>query len=657
MAPLLDQKLVNSSLHLPQLHAFYDEFNRESMRILILPTLHNQPHFSSFATQLLQEDNFDRILVELPEELEDQLVKIIDRLPVPTVMYSQIHQEGDQTLIPEAGKAYIIHPGESLYWSCYLGRRQGIPVTFIDSWHAEAYQSWQIPLGYEHLAAIGWTSFWEEESDIVDNHLDHQVHRTRTQLMMKRLATAISEDQEETMLIVCGAAHWPGLVVQLQELGFESTTNLVPQATCDRYQNLLEDVLEWKAPRMPRWKLADIHPHTLHLVTGSLPYYLGKLVEDPTAFDLLECIRQLYFDAEILYQQKFDDQISPASYRRLFQYLRNLGRIQGQVLPDLYNLIAGAKGMVDDDYAFEVYRTAISYPFLPSDTEKLDKELKFVPDEQQGEVIRFAFKRRIKRPVLKKVDQDEFDDLDPIPDEDYPGQWQEIWDKYSPYGYVSYPPEDDFSQQYMGHIRKKIIEILMEEESATMEFETSLEDGIDWRETMRHYDEGKIYVKKYPKNKYQVGALVIQFLEEPLDEEYSHHSTLFAEHDQESHISVITTEPGEVLVGPGISRVKYAALISQFPPVGMAYLISQQNVDLKLRLIWTAMQMSLNRIIGFVAKRPPTAAQRHFAAEQGYRLVYLPMGQLTSQSLRRLRTMHLLAHRDLRDRAREYIGF
>ena len=64
-----------------------------------------------------------------------------------------------------------------------------------------------------------------------------------------------------------------------------------------------------------------------------------------------------------------------------------------------------------------------------------------------------------------------------------------------------------------------------------------------------------------------------------------------------------------------------------------------------------------NKIIGFVAKKPPTAAQRHFAAEQGYRLVFLPMGQLTPSSLHRLRTMHLLAHRDLRDNAREYIGF
>ncbi len=175
---------------------------------------------------------------------------------------------------------------------------------------------------------------------------------------------------------------------------------------------------------------------------------------------------------------------------------------------------------------------------------------------------------------------------------------------------------------------------------------------------MRHYHEGKIYVRKFPKNKYTVGALIVQFLEEPFDtSEYSHHSTLFAEHDQESHISVITTQPGDVLVGPGISRVKYAAIISQFPPVAMPYLVSKENIDLKLRLIWTAMNMSLNKIIGFVAKKPPTAAQRHFAAEHGFRLVFLPMGQLTAASLRRLRTMHLIAHRDLRDNAREYIGF
>jgi len=651
-------QLENSALNLPTLDQYYDRFQFEDMDIIILPTLHNEIEFSRLGAKLLQKHKIDQLLVELPQEIRKTLLTAIDRLPIPTVVHNgDLNQLDDKTLIPHPSSAYIVHPGESLYWTSFLARRSGIPVKFIDTWYENAYQTFQLPIGHPHLAAVGWTTFWKEGAAITQQHLEQNLHRYRSYQMQEFVVENLQPGK--TLAVICGAAHWPAIVAGLRDKGFDISTSMIPVEIVDQYQQIIQNNEKPTPDQMPEWQLADIHPHTLHLVTGSLPFYLERLVEDPIGFDQMEAIRQLYFQAEQRYQQKFDDQVSTSSYQRLFQYLRNLGRTAGRIIPSLFDLIAAAKGMVDDDYAFEVYRVAIGYSFLPNDNQKLDNQLKFIPDEKQGRVIKFAFKRRIRRPILKKVDKDtEFEDLDPIPDEEYPGQWEEIWDRFSPYGYVSYPPEDEFIEQYLGYLRKRIIEILMEEQSSTMEFESSLEDGIDWRETMRHYHEGKIYVKKYPKNKFQVGALVIQFLEEPYDTQgYSSHTTLFAEHDQESHISIITTEPGEVLVGPGISRVKYAAIVSQFPPVGMPYLISKENIELKLRLIWTAMNMSLNKIIGFVAKKPPTAAQRHFAAEQGYRIVYLPMGQLTADSLRRLRTMHLLAHRDLRDNAREYIGF
>ncbi|MHA2501940.1 MAG: hypothetical protein ACXAE3_03650 [Candidatus Kariarchaeaceae archaeon] len=645
-------ELQNSARELAVLDPAVDIFTNNNQSIIVLPTLHNQVHFSQIAHQILIEKGVDRCLVELPQELEPELTAAIDRLPLPTIVHNgNLEMRGEQVLSPDSRNAYIVHPGESLYWTSYFARKSGIPVRFVDNWHERATLGWSVPLGYEHLASIGWTRFFEEGSEVLQQHYDDPLHSQRSVQMALRIGQNL---EGSVILVVIGAAHWPAVVNHLRDLGFAGQS-MVPDIILDRYRVEVRRKIN-QDPGL--WISADIHPHSLHLLTGQLPFHLGLFVEDPLQFNLLESIRHIYFTAEKRYTTKFDDQVSPANYTRLFQYLRNLGRLQARIIPNLYNLITGAKGMVDDDFAFEVYRTAISYPFLPKDEERLDEMLKFTPDESQGEVIRFAFKRRIRRAVLKKMDQNEFDDLDPIPEEEYDGEWQEIWDKYSPYGYVSYPPEDVFIENYMQYLRKRIVEILMEEESATMEFDTSMEDGIDWRETMRHYHEGKIYVKKYPKNKYTVGALIVQFLEEPFDtSDYNHHSTLFAEHDQESHISVITTRPGDIIVGPGISRVKYAAIISQFPPVAMPYFISKENIDLKLRLIWTAINMSLNKIIGFVAKKPPTAAQRHFAAEQGYRLVFLPMGQLTPSSLHRLRTMHLLAHRDLRDNAREYIGF
>ena len=98
-------------------------------------------------------------------------------------------------------------------------------------------------------------------------------------------------------------------------------------------------------------------------------------------------------------------------------------------------------------------------------------------------------------------------------------------------------------------------------------------------------------------------------------------------------------------------------MISHFPPQGRVFQIPQGFDELKYRLIYTAMHMSLSNIIGYAAAKPPSSELKQFAAEYGFRILYLPMIQLSKASMNRLRTLHLLADKSLRDDANEYIGF
>lgn len=166
-----------------------------------------------------------------------------------------------------------------------------------------------------------------------------------------------------------------------------------------------------------------------------------------------------------------------------------------------------------------------------------------------------------------------------------------------------------------------------------------------------------MYVKKYPRNVPPIGALIVQFAEEPVSDEYRHYSTLYAEHERESHLSIFSTEVAKEFVGPGICRIRFAAIISQFPPLGIPVRIPYSEDDLKLKLIYAAMNMSLSNIIGFVSPKPPSSAHRYFASQYGFRIIYLPMIQLTKSAMHRLKTMHLLANRSFREDAGEYIGF
>ena len=104
--------------------------------------------------------------------------------------------------------------------------------------------------------------------------------------------------------------------------------------------------------------------------------------------------------------------------------------------------------------------------------------------------------------------------------------WQEGLSRYDTKNtHVSYPPEDIFIEKYFHLLRKRISEVIMDEKSTSIPFESSLEDGIDWRETARHFHEKKIYVKKQPKQVKNIGAIIVQFLEEEdMSEEYSNNS-------------------------------------------------------------------------------------------------------------------------------------
>lgn len=612
-------------------------YQKEGKHISIYPVIHDEINFSKHGSRILDEVKPDVLAVELPRSLRKELGKAISRMP----SYTLVHQNDVEY---NKTNSYVVHPGEAIYWFSYLARERGIQLEFVDNYYRSSH-SWSVPLRYYHLASIGWEKFWEEGKLFLAKHLSDPHHYARSHKMAERLL-----EIDGDILLICGAAHWPITHLKLLEDGYTPEKNIFENIEIPNSTSLeLEE-------HHSEWKLSDIHPHTLHLASNDLPYYLSEMIKNDLEgkeFNNLDAIRSIFFEAEKVYNSKFDDKISLGSYVRLFQYLRNLCRIAGKILPDLYDLILVAKGMGDDDYAYEVFRTAVSYPFSPE--EPLDDQVKFMPSDLQNEVIKFAFKRRYRRPVLKEVDN--LDDFDPIPEEEYTGQWKEIWDEESPEGYVSYPPEDEYLERYLRFLEKKLTEVLREEKSQSLQFDTSLEDGIDWRQTISHYHEGKMYVKKYPRNVPPIGALIVQFAEEPVSDEYRHYSTLYAEHERESHLSIFSTEVAKEFVGPGICRIRFAAIISQFPPLGIPVRIPYSEDDLKLKLIYAAMNMSLSNIIGFVSPKPPSSAHRYFASQYGFRIIYLPMIQLTKSAMHRLKTMHLLANRSFREDAGEYIGF
>jgi len=125
-------------------------------------------------------------------------------------------------------------------------------------------------------------------------------------------------------------------------------------------------------------------------------------------------------------------------------------------------------------------------------------------------------------------------------------------------GICSYPPEDLVIEDYGRFLKKKGKSILSEERVRVEPFTTSILDGIDLRETIRKWYEGRIYVRQFQKIHGEVGSVVVIF-DEDRDNRYSYMTTWLGENQNESDMAFYSTFPFDNLAGPGIGRGSTAA--------------------------------------------------------------------------------------------------
>ena len=93
-------------------------------------------------------------------------------------------------------------------------------------------------------------------------------------------------------------------------------------------------------------------------------------------------------------------------------------------------------------------------------------------------------------------------------------------------------------------------------------------DGLDMRETIRNWHEGRIYVTENRPVGGRVGSVVIIFDEDQgPEEQYPWCMTWLGEHAQESDMAFYSTAAGDNVVGPGISRCEYGGFMLTYPPL------------------------------------------------------------------------------------------
>ena len=212
----------------------------------------------------------------------------------------------------------------------------------------------------------------------------------------------------------------------------------------------------------------------------------------------------------------------------------------------------------------------------------------------------------------------------------------------------SYPPEDVIVEAFGGYLRKKGKAVMAEEAARVVPFTTSVLDGIDVRETIRHWAEKQVYVRESGRVAGEIGIVVVIFEDEPEGEgeRYPYSLTWLGEHGQESDMAFFATAPERAVVGPGICRVTYGGFLLSFPPGRLAD-------------VWTDSDYrfaeSRERVVVYAAPKPPRSIFHQIAGRLDRKILHLPLGTLSPTTLKKIRVMHVLAGHAKREFAKDYV--
>jgi hypothetical protein len=616
-------------------------------RLRAVPILHGRFEFAVEVRRAFAAHRPTQIAVELPGGLARPFREAVRRLPLLSVLEVE---EAVGGAVPPDGTTpsgarerpgsrapihLLVEPTDGLTEAVRLGLEHDVEVIFADR-DASRVTPVRQPLPDPHaLETLGLETYAGLSTAVMPAFSGEETHRHRT---MAHHLTGLLADESSRVLFV-GAL--PTARPVLARVGQETA---VPFG---------------RRPRLTA-RVWHLHPEASREVLTEMPYLAGLYEEWragrlglPVQGDWPLPRRQVHLalmaQARKRLRREEGEEIAPPSVANLFRYARNCALLEGGLIPDFYNLVLAARGFGDDNFAWHVWEIGSTYPHREARDRRPALRITLEDLDRSGRLVRFERKIRRRRPVLRLVRR--------RPAQARRGEWKEQWAGVS---LCSYPPEDVVIEGYGRALAHKAKGILAADRSRVEPFTSSLLDGIDFRETIRNRaHDGRIYVRRNESLRGQVGAVVVAFDAEDRENRYGYRMTWQGEHDQESDMALYSTPPGEQVTGPGISRCEYGGFLLTWPP-GRMFLVWEDPEFHIARtpaehLLLAGIDYSNERMVVYVAASPPRSFVRQYATRRDRRVIYIPIGQLSPATLKKLRVFHVLDGRQVRAYARDYI--
>ncbi|WHZ21840.1 MAG: hypothetical protein OJF47_000952 [Nitrospira sp.] len=622
-----------------------DSVFRLSPRLVLFPILHGSGDVAQEVRDSLIDRRCDCLAVPLPPSFERPLEEAVADLPtISLVVQQERHQEGD------AAVNYVpVDPCQAVIMGIRVAMGEGIPRAYIDREVTTAEPSPFVSPDAYVLKDLSYASFAAALVPTLTPPRAGSQQQARVTWMAFQLHRL--EMEYEHILCLCHVADWPWI----RQAYRQRADYQAPELSTGRPERYLVD------------------PASLYFVLGELPF-LTELYEQRRAgvrsdrHLSIDGIKELLLEARKRRQGARDEEgktipdwVTPQLLQLYLQYVRNHALLDRRLTPDLYTLVLAAKQMAGDDFAIHLLETAKSYAYqdigqsgLPRVSAGLGRLS--LPDDQ----VVLATNRLQGPPLIWRSLS-----LQPRPPRRTSRRWSYLW---NPHRQCSWPPEDSKIESFHTHVREQAKAIIGSDLAKSEKFTTSLKDGIDLRESLRHWYQrrtpGKqkrleIYVKEIPPARGNVDTVIFLF-ESPADPAtYSWQATWYAEHAQESTLCFYATPFLNNMVAPGIGQSRYGGALFIFPPRPIPDIWTDEALGfaktLEERVIAAGAVHSRETHLALVTPVPPKARWRQIAGQFGRRLVPIPLSRFSGQLIDRLRRFHVLNGHEIRSFAAQFI--
>ena len=608
---------------------------RLSPRIEILPVVHANGDMAHEVRETLIARHYDCLAVPLPESVSQPVEAAIEDLPAISVVVLREDQEDSELGAKQA--SYVpVDPCQAVIMGLRVAMGEGIERAYIDR-DVRVYEPdpIHVPDPY-NLKTVSVAAYAAAALPSLPRPVPGSQREARIAWMAFRLHEL--ELDYSAILALCPLQDWP----------------YVREAYLERKEYRPPDVLT-SGP-----ETYGVSDASLYFILGELPFITGlyekRRAELRTDKHLsIDGVKELLLETRTRWmaERKEFTWMTLAGLQIFLQYVRNLALLDRRLTPDLYTLVTAAKQIGGDQFAITLIETAKDYGYTQeAESWRSRGAIAFgIGQAEFPDGLTVRMKSRLPGPPqLWRTLQ-----LRPKPTPMKRRDWAQRW---NPLRQCSWPPEDSRIESFNLHVRDQAKALIGADLARTEKFTTSVKDGIDFRETMRHWHKREIYVKEIPPARGSIEVVVFLF-ETPADpDKYSWQATWFAEHEEESTLSFFATPFSKSLIGPGIGQAIYGGAMFLFPPRPIPDIWTDRRLafgSLEERLLAGALLHSREPHVALVSPVRPLARWRKLARHFRKQLIPIPLSRFSGQTVDRLRRFHVLNGHEVRSYAAKFI--